>query len=123
MTDTPTDLTAYAIAEACALATPDSPGSPGAAFLLAVQRGVREAIANPDDYSDDPYDATSEVATGAIPTSTMNKWRVFTDLALWRTDAATEAEGMSEGDVADVLHDVAVEAACVLWDRFVGVSA
>ena len=96
MTESKAEIrSAYALANLADCATPDTPTSAGAAFLLGVQQTVR------DDYERDDLndDTAHEIADAAVPTYTGDLWRTFVDLAAYQEDP-TEL-GVEDGSDMD----------------------
>ena len=60
--------------------------SPGAKFLRSVETATYEAIDHAgEDFDPDNFD-THEIADGAVPVYTSERWAVFVDLAAWQED-------------------------------------
>ena len=81
-------------------ASPDDEHSPGADLLLGVQVDMAERFAwaaDNDAVVDD--DAAHEVADGAVPVYTHERWQAFVDLCAYQediTDYGTDAADMTE---------------------------
>jgi hypothetical protein len=87
---------AYELANLADVPSPDSLESPGALFLLRIQETVND-YRNYESV-DDMADMVSEIADGAVPIYTYEKWQTFTDLAAW-----TQAEDVMEfGPITDM---------------------
>ncbi|WJN62849.1 Ocr-like antirestriction protein [Streptomyces phage phiScoe2] len=82
--------------------TPDSDESAGARFLSGIRDSVIEAVEWRVEHSemtlteaveDIRYDGTDgEIADGAVPIYTYDKWQTFTDLTAWTEDVSEIAD-------------------------------
>jgi len=85
-----TDYTPYELALLASCASPDTPDSAGARFLLSVAAAAHEVAEEyrqnktPEDEWD--YDELFELADSAVPIYTHELWSVFTELAAYRED-------------------------------------
>lgn len=104
MTTTDT-RTIYTLAGLAGCADPGFEASPGGCFLRGVEVATLEAIrwrrekdedATLDGFQYDGGDA--EIADGAVPIATYEKWQVFTDLAAWREDLDDVGGGSGDMD-------------------------
>lgn len=107
------DLNAYELAQLADCGEPANSDSPGAKFLCS----MRDALIDAREYSGDAFDPDEdlhELADGAVPVYTYQRWQVFLDLAGWqvdtsdygddvRADALTEHAGVVLYVIADAL--------------------
>jgi hypothetical protein len=86
------DLNAYELALLNSeIASPDALDSPGALFLLGIQSAVddyRRYADDPGQQIDDIGDMAHEIADGAVPIYTHERWQVFVELAAYQVDVA-----------------------------------
>jgi len=125
--DNPRHWTTYRLANETDAASPDTPTSPGAVFLLRVRDATVETWDNtePDDRDPDTADDDGrlhETADGAVPIYTHEKWRVFVDLAAYNVDL--DDIGGTTGDMDDdsnaALYLIASELVRTLWQELWG---
>jgi hypothetical protein len=115
------DHSPFHLATLADCASPDSVDSPGAVFLARIARDVAEWVegymdANPSERpgSIDMGDAANEIADGAVPIYTHNRWATFVDLAAYVEDVS---ELMS--DAGDDLTAAAGVALYMIAERLV----
>ena len=89
---------------------PDSTTSPGARFLERIADAFRESYTydpdtTPDSFRDDG--SAHEVADGAVPIYTHERWQVFADLGAYNEDP-TELGVEDASDLTGVKVHVAV---------------
>jgi hypothetical protein len=78
-----TTLTSWQLARLAGCADPDSLTSPGALFLDRVEADYIERVAD-GDYDED--DSPHEIADGAVPVYTHDRWTTFVDLGAYEED-------------------------------------
>lgn len=80
------NLSPYALARMADVASPNSVGSPGAAFLARVRNALVEHLSTADLSSEYLSDALAELADGAVPIYTHDLWSAFVDIAAYNVD-------------------------------------
>jgi len=99
---------------------PDTRTSPGAQFLIHVAGDVFEqarfAAENDEELSDD---AAHEIADGAVPVYTHERWTTFVDLCAWAEDITDYQD--PDGDMTDAagiaLYQIAARLANALIEE------
>jgi len=99
--------TPYALADLADCASPDTPTSPGAEFLLGIQSAVNDADVA-DLAEGDHHDLAHEIADSAPDVYTHARWREFVDLCAYQEepefgdwpDDLTEAAGIALYQIA-----------------------
>jgi hypothetical protein len=107
------DNTVWRLARLAECADPDTDASPGALFLRRVEDAVRESRQYAEDY-DDHNDLVHEIADGAVPVYTFDRWRTFVDLGAWEQDVADLAGG--DDDMTQLAGLALYQAARALAD-------
>lgn len=113
MSDTQSTHTPYALARLAECASPDSLDSPGARFLAS----VADAVADHIDYNEGAWDDDDahEIADGAVPVYTHERWQVFVDLAAYQEDPSEWGEITDMTEAAAVcLYMIAERLACAV---------
>ncbi len=107
-----TDYNAYELARMAGCASPDSPESAGAVFLLDVQFAVNE-------YSEIDEDTAAQVADEAPDVYTHQMWAEFVDLAAYNEDPTELAGELADmGQSARIcLYMIAERLAAALIDE------
>lgn len=96
MTST-TERSVWHLARLAGCSNPDTPESPGARFLRAVDAGAIElAESHEPDGLGEPSDDVHELADSAVPIYTHERWQTFTDLAAYQEDVT------EYGEIADL---------------------
>lgn len=104
-----TAATVYRLARLAEVADPDNGTSPGAVWLLGVWLDVREALeeAAAEGEPVDREAITARAAVNAVPWARHDRWRVWTDLALYCDEATDEALAGAHGADEPALDAVA----------------
>lgn len=115
------------LADDAGCGNPDSPDSPGAKFLAGIARDVADYFDSAPDDRPDTFrsinaeltdgDGAHEIADGAVPAYTHERWQVFVDLGAYNEDP-TEI-----GATADDLTEAAGVALYLIASRLVAALA
>jgi hypothetical protein len=110
------DLTSYALAGMADALCPDAQDSPGAQFL----EGVRDAVAEAIEYGQDSDDARHEIADGAVPIYTHERWLTFVDLGAYfeDLDELGGPSGDMTQDAAAALYLIASRLVAALYEAY-----
>jgi hypothetical protein len=115
---TQTTHNAYRLASMADVPSPDAADSPAARFLERIQSDVNDLTIEDWDH-ETRYDAAHEIADGAVPIYTHERWRVFVDLCAYNEDL--DEVGGSSGDMtqdaAVALYMIAERLVLALLDE------
>jgi hypothetical protein len=129
------EMTHYSLANNAAdISSPDSDTSPGAKFLGRVRDSVIESLEWKVEHDTDGdlaqaaralREDSHELADGAVPVYTYERWQTFVDLTAWQVDITefgetedmTSAAGVALYEVARVLTDALCEYVETYWSE------
>lgn len=105
--------TPYELANLAEVASPDSPTSPGAEWLLAIASEAGEIIGEDFEPLAELGDVIRERADAIVPVYTYERWQVFVDLAAYSEDVGE----YGDVDGGDLTRSVAGVALLIIAER------
>lgn len=110
-------MSANELAHLAECGSPDSPTSPGAAFLASVRDSLVENIEKGYLDPDDPSDLVHEIADDAPDVYTHTRWLEFVDLAAYQEYPTEFEPGGPDLKDPDYLFDLPGRCLYVIADR------